>query len=124
VEILRGFQSGLGQTVDLAHALTRLDKTARAKRNVGEAENAAGSSRNAISMAPKRRCISRTRPPIIVRSASARRRAAASQMKTSILGHNRYSTLPDRLDEGAVVAKVLVGIFDRELAYGVVEGRI
>src|SRR5271165_360217 len=42
----------------------------------------------------------------------------------SILGRDRDSTLPDRLDEGAVVAKVLVGVFDRELAYRVVEGRI
>src|SRR5208283_15491 len=43
---------------------------------------------------------------------------------TSILGRDRDSTPPDRLDEGAVVAKVLVGVFDREFADRVVERRI
>src|SRR5271166_3150545 len=54
------------------------------------------------------------------------RRYAVSGLddRVSILGLDWDSTLADRLDEGAVVAKVLVGVFDRELAYCVVEGRI
>ena len=42
----------------------------------------------------------------------------------SILGHNLYPALPDPFDEAAIVAKVLVGVFDRELAHCVVERRV
>ena len=42
----------------------------------------------------------------------------------SNLGRNRDSTFADRFGKAAIVAKVLVGIFNRELAHRVVERRI
>jgi hypothetical protein len=42
----------------------------------------------------------------------------------SILRYDRDAPLSDRLDERAVVAKVLIGVFDRKLADRVVEGRV
>ena len=42
----------------------------------------------------------------------------------SILGGDRDSTLADPFNEAAIVAKVLVGVFNRELANRVIERRI
>src|ERR1700733_5219291 len=42
----------------------------------------------------------------------------------SVFGRDRDSTFADRFDKATIVAKVLVGIFDCELAHRVVECRI
>jgi hypothetical protein len=52
----------------------------------------------------------------VVPTRGADRQNRCRQGLISILGSDRDSALPDRLDEGAVVAEVLVGVFDRELA--------
>ena len=49
---------------------------------------------------------------------------AKSHGLISIFGRDRDPTLADRFDEGAIVAKVLVGVFNRELAHRVIERRI
>src|SRR6516164_8021032 len=42
----------------------------------------------------------------------------------SNLGYSLHPTLSDGLHERPVVLQILVGVFDREFAHGVVEGRI